>query len=256
MCTVLLAFGRVFARGPWGRLFAGCMLLVLSLGCRPDQGEGDRQADEFRLNVLLIAYVESGECLHSRRQAADLGVLRCVPAPRAACRDDILQDTTGNLIVSSATADRARAELARIATDAPACQEEVATVLALPTFRATSQSNYESIRASNRLELVGACRDLGTDETAKLASRWAYGFLTSARGHVARHAKTGGDTTCITQLGLLPEQEQQVQAAHSGSVLLESFCYYGAGALGLPFSNDRCSAAERDAAHIFDFSTK
>ncbi|KAB2856560.1 MAG: hypothetical protein F9K41_06205 [Sphingopyxis terrae] len=73
---------------------------------------------------------------------------------------------------------------------------------------------------------------------------------------VARQSRVPGDDTCLAQLGLRAEEELHVRATHAGDVLLETSCYYGTGALVLPFSNDRCAQPERDAAHAFDFSAK
>lgn len=226
------------------------------LACSPDQGPTGRAEQDFQTNVGLFLLMDSGNCLHSRKQTTNLGVLRCVPAPRSVCRNDGLQDAGGNLIVTRPTADRVRLELAEISADAPACADEVAFVLLQPAFRATSTSAYESIRANNVLETTGACSTLSTAQSAKLASGPMYRFLSSPRGTVARRARTNGDQTCLEQLLLDQAQRSELDAVHSGSTLLETSCFYGSGSLVLPFSTTRCAQTELDAAFIFDFSSK
>ena len=244
------------ATGFTGGLLIGLSMALFSSGCLESQGSEGRAERDRLLNTSLFLYSDGGHCLHSRKQATNLGVLRCVPAPRTLCRDDGLQEAGGNLIVTKATADRAKAELGALTTDAPACSDEVAITLALPTFKSTAVSKYDSIHAANVLEAVADCSFLGTAQSAKLVTRSAYGFLTSARGTVARQAKVTGDTTCIVQLQLAPEERALVDDVHAGNFVLETSCFYGSVSLGLPYSTNRCSQRELDAASAFDFPAK
>ena len=232
------------------------LLFLATFACSPDQGPHGREARDLQTNIALLLYMDSGHCLHSRKQAPDLGVLRCVPAPRTVCRDDALQDSGGNLVVTKPTADRARAELGMLISEAPACSDEIALTLVLPTFRLTAEERVVAIRTNNYVVVREPCANFETPQSAKLAERSAYAFLTSPLGSVARRAKVTGDETCLQQLHLTVHERAQVDAAHSGTVLVETSCFYGAASLGPTYFAARCNQAERDAAFSFDFGSK
>ena len=234
------------------RLIIVCLFLLgsglFSCGRHP-QTRADSEEEAFFIALGTLNYFNYGNCVHSYRQGSELGKLKCSRASRTLCRNDILYDGTGNLIVTSETQSRYVQEWAALGDDLPNCKITAASALLLTGFMATGTDHNNSVPTNNYLSLVDNCADLGNADISKLADSLQYAYLISARGVIAWQAKLLGQSECLAEVTRSAWERSTAEEFAGGNLLLETTCFYGQNALV-----NKCTATEKTFASAFDFT--
>ncbi len=223
------------------------------LSCGPTAQQNADPTDLLDLlGVLYFVDAESGQCVQSNRQGAQLGQLTCSSLPRSQCNVERKRNIQGNTIVSSAESGRYIREWRLYVDNQPECLSAFQLAAAQPAFQTTSASAAETRRNNNAFNTIESCDSLGHVDAAKRLDRAGVGFYFSPRGFLAAQALQLNSTACLEGI-TNAEERALLNAVKNGDRVLETTCIYGLNAVAPGLT--KCNANEKAIAAPFDFTT-